>query len=287
MEEVLRTTGAATAQLIFSDRPENDFGTLAQNMTNWHDDASTKVPSNGVFLSMAPRSFYKKVVPSGTIDVGFSLACLHHLEHLPAGFSEVSEEERKPLMQAQSRADLLRFLRLRGEELQKGGMLALSFVSQASSGRDNYAGLVDACRSAMIEMVQTGVLPLDVAKAFVIPTYDRTLADVEGVVKELTDLWKAHELFEDGVFHPALEALQSDASDEASEEYASKVVDWLMAVCSGYFLKAVSKGIPDVSAADADVLFAKWADRTKRLFLRDHKDEEVFCSFTYVLLERL
>ncbi|EFY86943.1 hybrid PKS-NRPS protein [Metarhizium acridum CQMa 102] len=47
----------------------------------------------------------------------------------------------------------------------------------------NYASLVDSCRKAITEMVRVEELPIDVARAFKRPTYNRTLDDVKGVVQ--------------------------------------------------------------------------------------------------------
>lgn len=71
-------------QLVFGDRPGNDLTSLATTITDvhWTDDADTA--NLDIFPSMIPRSFYTRVMPSRSVDAGFSLATLHHLDHVPA-----------------------------------------------------------------------------------------------------------------------------------------------------------------------------------------------------------
>ncbi|RTE85180.1 hypothetical protein BHE90_000342 [Fusarium euwallaceae] len=227
----------------------------------------------------------------GADGVGFSLAALHHLDHVPKSQDGVDHQV---LLKRQAHLDLLRFLKLRADEIVQGDSLVLSFVSQSSSGRENHAGLVDACRNAMIDMVKDGTLPGAVAGSFYVPTYNRTLQDVQKVVKEVIPTWIAHEVFEKDCLHPEKKDLEPQRkseghdSDEASRQYADVVVDWLMAVFSEYFLKAVKVGSDHkFTDEDAEKFLEDWVKRTKELFVKDHRDEDVVCSFIFVRLERV
>ncbi|KAL2678830.1 hypothetical protein Neosp_009582 [[Neocosmospora] mangrovei] len=288
---ILDSTPPGDIQLVFSDRPENDFNTLSTTVTTWAEGLDKIKFPHSIFPAMIPRSFYRQVVPSRSADLGFSLAALHHLDHVPKSEDGVDHQA---LLKRQAHVDLLRFLKLRGDEIVPGGSLVLSFVSQSSSGKENYAGLVDACRNAMIDMVKDGTLPGAVAGSFYVPTYNRTLQDVQKVMEEMTLTWTAHEVFEQDCLHPAMKDLEAQKSsnghnsDEASRQYADIVVDWLMAVCAGYFLKAVKVGSDSTfTDEDADKLLEDWVKRTKQFFYKDHRDEDVICSFIFVRLERV
>ncbi|KAF5693685.1 fusarin C cluster-cytochrome P450 [Fusarium globosum] len=285
MEAILKSIPARSLELLFSDRPENDFCTLSKTVTAWADGLVGNQLLNPLFISMIPRSFYQQVVPPKSAHLGFSLAALHHLDHVPQPTEDGQDESE--LLQKQAHVDLATFLKLRSQEIVSGGSLILSFVSQASAGYENYSGPVDACRNAMIEMVQQGKIPVSVAQAFRVPTYNRTLSDVKKVMDEFTQTWKVHDLFEDDVMHPAFHELkiQSNPSPEASCKYAEVVIDWMMAVCSGYFTKALQVGSLR-GFTKQEGLLQDWVTRTKELFIRDHKDEEVICSFIYIRLER-
>ncbi|KAF5579764.1 fusarin C cluster-methyltransferase [Fusarium pseudocircinatum] len=287
MEAILKSISARSLELLFSDRPENDFCTLSKTVTAWADGLVGIQLLHPLFISMIPRSFYQQVIPPKSAHLGFSLAALHHLDHVPQPTEDGQDESK--LLQQQAHLDLATFLKLRSQEIVTGGSLILSFVSQASAGYENYSGPVDACRNAMIQMVQQGKIPVSVAQAFRVPTYNRTLSDVKRVMDEFTQTWKVHDLFEDDVVHPAFHELkiQANPSQEASHKYAEIVIDWMMAVCSGYFTKALQVGSQrDHTKQEEESLLQDWVTTTKELFIRDHRDEEVICSFIYIRLER-
>ncbi|GIC86172.1 uncharacterized protein Aud_002537 [Aspergillus udagawae] len=281
------------AQLILSDRPGNDFNTLVQtiNQIEWLPNL---LKGHSIFASMAAKSFYDCVVPSNTVDVGFSLATLHHLErspsHTPASNNADGNQD---LNRQQAHEDLTRFLTLRAQEFRQGGSLILSFVSQSSTGVPNYPDLVDACRQAMIQMVMSGRISPEVAGVFQVPTYDRTLEDVRMSLAQVKDVWQTEELFEAEITHPAYERLQAQArggeteTEMASQLYADTVVDWMMAVIAGYFAKALQVAAPGLDDDARKGLLTEWSKRTKEIFLNEHRDSKVSCWFIFVKLLRI
>lgn len=288
MEAILELMPSRSVELLFSDRPENDFATLSETITTWEEKLDKEKFPQLLFPSMIPRSFYQAVIPPQSAHLGFSLAALHHLDHVPNPGNDQLDENK--LLQRQAHTDLSKFLQLRSQEIVSGGSLVLSFVSQASAGYENYHGPVDACRNAMIQMVQQGKIPVSVAESFRVPTYNRTLDDVKKVLNENTETWAVHSLFEDDITHPANHDLRSNltADEEASRQYANVVIDWMMAVCSGYFTKALKLGSQgSYTEVEENALLQDWVSRTKEFFVRDHKDEKVVCSFIYVYLQRV
>lgn len=284
-------TQAKQAQIIFSDRPQNDFTSLAATISSADWTASTSLDT--VFTCMVPQSFYQHVIPPASADIGFSFACLHHLDHVPprpAG-QLPTDAARQDTLRAQANCDLVSFLRLRAVEISAGGALVLSFVSQASSGEQNYAGPVDACRTALVDMIKEGRIPMDVAMAFEVPTYNRTLDEVTKCLGEVGDEWAVKDVFERKVLHPAVAELTERRAERNSEEdsvcYADTVIDWLMAVVAGYFTKALLAVSGDeLETGKAEELLDEWIRRTKKAFLETHIDEEVACWLIYVVLER-
>ncbi|KAF9776540.1 Methyltransferase fus9 [Fusarium sp. DS 682] len=288
MEAIMKSLPTSPSlELVFSDRPENDFSTLSNTITTWTESLDKIQFPQQLFVSMVPRSFYAQIIPSQSTHLGFSLAALHHLDYVPQ--STDGNLDDVTLLQQQAHVDLSNFLRLRAQEIVSGGSLILSFVGKASAGYENYSGPVDACRKAMVQMVQQGVIPISVATAFRVPTYDRTLGDVRKVLGETSTTWRVHDFFEDDVSHPAIHVLRSNSApgEEASHKYADTVIDWMMAVCSGYFTKALKVGSQGrYTEKEEETLLRDWITKTKELFMRDHKNEEVICSFVYVRLER-
>ncbi|RHZ63434.1 uncharacterized protein CDV56_106324 [Aspergillus thermomutatus] len=280
------------AHLILSDRPGNDFNTLVQTISQaeWLPEMPQR-PT--IFTSMVARSFYDRVVPENTVDVGFSLATLHHLERSPS-YTPASNnaDENQELNRQQAHEDLIRFLSLRAQELRQGGSLVLSFVSQSSTGVPNYPDLVDACRQAMIQMVMDGRISPQVAGAFHVPTYDRTIEDVQRSLAHVNHLWQTEELFEAEITHPAYEQLQQAKtrgveSETASRSYADTVVDWMMAVIAGYFAKALQVAASGLDEGAREGLLVEWSKLTKEVFLQQHRDSRVSCWFIFVKLLRV
>ncbi|RCI10208.1 hypothetical protein L249_8510 [Ophiocordyceps polyrhachis-furcata BCC 54312] len=275
VEVMLRLSGASEATLLLVDRPQNDFNALAKTVGDWAEAR----PHSPLFLAMIPRSFYRPVVPARSVDVGFSLSCLHHLDRLPAD---------PDLMPAQARRDLCLFLRLRASEVVSGGSLVISLVGRSSSGRENHFAVTDACLGALRQMVEDGCMPGSVAAGFRIPSYERSMDEIRSALGEVSDDWETVDVQEAVVVHPARTelSLQRGRSEEASQKYAGVVTDWLMAVIAGYFLKAVQVGLPeaDYSEAGAKGLLDEWSRRTKRLFLEHHRDESIDCCYIHILL---
>lgn len=206
--------------------------------------------------------------------------------------------DRRDQLKAQARHDLRLFLTLRAEEFKAGAPLVLSFVSAASSGMANYAPLVDACRTALMQMLREGRIPPAVARAFEVPTYDRSLEEVHASLDEVKHLWKTEDVFEAEVEHPAFGELQRETqkkdpnnnadAKETSRQYAQTVVDWMMAVVSGYFVKALRQGFgKPLEEMEEAVLVREWRQRTTEVFLDKHRDARVSCWFIYVKLVRM
>ncbi|KAF7114707.1 hypothetical protein CNMCM5793_009658 [Aspergillus hiratsukae] len=286
------------AHLILSDRLGNDFNTLVQtiNRIEWLPELPKR---HSIFTSMAANSFYDRVVPGNTVHVGFSLATLHHLERSPShtrGSNNADGNTTQELNRQQAHEDLIRLLTLRAQEFRQGGALILSLVSQSSSGAPNCRNLVDACQQAMIQMVMDGRISPEVAGAFHVPTYDRTIEDVRRSLAHVQPLWTTEELFEAEITHPAYERLQKALAKArgveseikmASRSYADTVVDWMMAVIAGYFAKALQVAAPVLDEDARAGLLMEWSKRTKEVFLQEHRDSRVSCWFIFVKLLRI
>lgn len=273
---------------IFSDRSGNDFNTLVQTI-----ERAEFLKKPTIFTSMVAKSFYERVVPKDSVDVGFSLATLHHLQQSPAFVSTQNDADRSlELNRQQAHRDLVRFLTLRSQELRRGGSLIVSFVSRSSTGALNYPNLIDSCRQAIVQMVVEKRISPEVAGAFSVPTYDRTFEDVQKSLAEVKHLWQTDEMFEAEITHPAYDQLQklraSGADPEtASQSYADTVVDWMMAVIAGYFTKALQTAAPQLDGDARRTLLTEWSNRTKDVFLQQHRDSKVSCWFIFVKLQRL
>ncbi|KAI9830139.1 MAG: hypothetical protein M1819_005816 [Sarea resinae] len=291
-------------QLVFSDRPQNDFASLAKTISEipWMEpkagdtDISEATPS--VFPTMVARNFYERVMPTQSVDVGFSFASLHHLNQLPPpappATSLEGEQERMVVRKArfreQARHDLEHFLSLRAEELKPGAQLVLSFSSAASSGAPNFAPWALSLWMSILDMVGAGRIPALVSQKFDVPTYDRSLNDVRQTLDAVRHFWSVEQIFEDEIEHPAVEMLLGTKADDDAmrAEYADVTVRWLMAVVSGYFIKALRQGFGEPLDPEQEAnLLRDLTDRVRARILRDHSNERLTCWFIYIKLIRI
>ncbi|RJE23809.1 hypothetical protein PHISCL_03840 [Aspergillus sclerotialis] len=283
--------------LALCDRPSNDFTALAQTIDSikWPESVLRKAE---IFPFMSPRSFFEPILPNNSADVGFSLAALHHLDRVSARSPQsgndttrnMHDENRREVFAAQARHDLQKFLQLRAGEFKPGASLVLAFVGASTSGVANYLPLVESCKIAMAGMIQDGTIPARVLECFEVLVHDRSISEVEEVLKAESERWAVESFFEKMIQHPAVTALHAadDGRTEkslSSEEYAQVVVDWEMAVIGGYFTSAVGKAM-GVGAWQQERLLAEWTRRTVDEFLRSYRDAVVECCFILVKVRR-
>ncbi|KAI2604655.1 hypothetical protein GGR54DRAFT_644354 [Hypoxylon sp. NC1633] len=144
-------------------------------------------------------------------------------------------------------------MRSRTNELKPGGSLVFVFVGQDESGRVTYGSVKDSFLAAMEDMHIEGKLHRRVVDGFHIPLYARTPEEVRLSLGVNNEDWVIHDLFQEGLVHPAIEELERKKATDRTTRPASE---------------------------------QEWIQRSKKRFLRDHRDEEVFVSFIYMRLQR-
>eukprot|EP01043_Picozoa_sp_COSAG02_P033999 COSAG02_NODE_2352_length_9081_cov_37.519372_7_plen_411_part_00 len=174
-----------------------------QAMNAWQDlfmrlegliDRDARSPSflqdfSNVFVSAIGRSFYKQVLPAGTVNFGFSATAMHWLTTKPTQFSSVihhtlcdQPSELQPYV-AQAAADWELVLVQRAKELVSGGrMVVLNFCVDENG---QYLGTTDRVKQQMWatknrlwwELQQEGVITLAEARAASFANYYRTVQE--------------------------------------------------------------------------------------------------------------
>ncbi|OQD67396.1 hypothetical protein PENDEC_c037G01973 [Penicillium decumbens] len=290
MQTIINNIPGQKPQLLFNDRPNNDFNTLSTTITEW-----TNTLRNTPYIGMIPGSFYNSLLPAKSVDLAFCLTCLQHLSSVPVTHDEnlLPLPDADKRLQSQAHNDLLIFLQHRAVEVKSGSSLIICFPSTSPSGHRNLSGLVASCYGAIREMAEDGRISRKVVSAFQEPVYDRSMEDVLKSLVGVSELWSTREVFEEWVSHPAIEKLKkakeaNGGEDyEASVEYADTVIEWLMAVIGGYFYKALRVGDEEGYTEErADALYRAFFTRVKELFVLNHRDELVSMSFIFVWLQR-
>lgn len=290
MQTIMKCISGEKPQLLFNDRPQNDFNTLSTTIAEWvHTIKDTP------YIGFIPGSFYNSLLPANSVDLAFCLTCLQHLNGVPVTHDENLKRlpDADARLQSQAHDDLLLFLQHRAVEMKPESSLILCFPS-TSSGHQNLSGIIASCYGAIKELAEDGRISRKVVAAFQGPVYDRTMDDVLKSLVEVNELWSTREILEDWVSHPAIEELKRAKEVHggedlvASEKYADTVIEWFMAVLGGFFYKALRVGDGETyTEENANALYKAFFTRVKELFLQNHRDELVSMSFIFVWLQRI
>lgn len=245
LETITKSIPPETLQIILNNKENKDFNTLSTTITEW-TQKFTKQP----FITMIPGSFYNQILPPNTIDLGFSVASIQHLRTTRPMMDE--NLQRMPnvdqILQEQSHKDFLQFLHHRASERKPGGSQVLSFPSKSASGSSDLAAPITSIFGALKLMLGEGKLSKGVLSSLNEPLYNRSIEDVLSTLSEVEELWTMRECFENQVVHPAYGELQNVRTseglvdDEAAWKYTHAIIDWVTAVITGYFLKALRDG---------------------------------------------
>ncbi len=65
--------------IVYSDQPRNDFNALIANVYGLGPFETYLENRNNVYPLVSGSTFYKQIVPDGTLDAGFSVTAMHWL----------------------------------------------------------------------------------------------------------------------------------------------------------------------------------------------------------------
>jgi len=187
---------------VMNDLPLNDWATLKQTLKE-------NVPD--VDVQIASQSMYKDVVAEkGSVHIGFSCFAQHWLSRgvpcpLPIetgalwGNQLAGLPKHKTIYEQwskESRKDWERFLELRAEELQGGGVLVLLIQSALLDGTMS-DGLAYGCQVAKKQCLEEGIFTVKEALAMCMPEYSKNIIEIlEPLQSEdngLSSKWKVLE----------------------------------------------------------------------------------------------
>ena len=300
LETILKYVTKKTVAIELNDRPENDFTTLSSTIDNWQKTRAEKgISSPSLFVNLAPRSFYKELVPTQSIDIAYSFAALHFFENIPdlpdGHFEPKNAAATLETFRVQAQADLRKFLKLRAAEVIPGGRILMSLCATGYGKPDYYtSGPGESIRCAILDMLNDGKLSREMVNNYIIPCHFRTLEDVDVTINGDNEKqeWKHIKTHHDQVIHPGWDGLETQKkqgiyTEEHSALYATAMIDWFDAVAAGFFFNAVEKGSGGaITHEHAKQLHIEMKQRASKIFLEKFKDAPVYGSFIYVVLER-
>ena len=207
-----------------TDVPDNDFTalfrTLADDQDSYlnHDTAS--------FPSAIGRSFYSQILPSNTVNLGWSSWAVQWLSRIPAGAPEFSDHvqvaysknaEARAAYAHQAATDWNDFVAFRGRELAPDGRLVVLTMAVDEYGEFGYRAMNDALYATLNDQVSDGLLHRDELRRMALPVFARDEKDFrapfspkgrfEGLTIEHLEIFNADDRF--------WESFQSDGDAEA------------------------------------------------------------------------
>jgi hypothetical protein len=161
-----------------TDIPHNDFTALFRTLTEDPDSYLQKDTAS--FASAIGRSFYGQILPSKTVNLGWSSWATHWLSRLPAQLPDhvhvalSNDDAARAAFARQAALDWHNFVAFRGRELAPHGRLVVLTVAADEDGGFGFAALLDAIVAALGDQARDGLLGEDEVRRMALPTFARS-----------------------------------------------------------------------------------------------------------------
>ncbi len=180
-------------QVVYSDQPRNDYNALFRILHGGTEIESYLEHFEGLYVTASATSFYRQVLPPGSLNLGFSATAMHWLSAKPCDITGhvqavgASGAERTAFA-AQGRRDWETILLHRAAELAPGGALVMANFCQDEAGR--YLGhtggvdMFDSFNRLWQTLLAEGRIEAEEYRRMTLPQYYKT---VDEFAAPLTD----------------------------------------------------------------------------------------------------
>lgn len=174
--------GPARPIFVFHvDLPANDFNSLFEVLSA--DPARYELADPQVFPCAIGRSFYRNVLPSNLVDVGWSAFATVWLSCIPARIPNHfvvfrSSGEVRARFERQAAQDWKTFLSRRSDELRPGGRLVLLLPGIDDNGLSGLEDLFDCVNEVLAAMVDEGAIRAEERARIVLGGYPRRCSEL-------------------------------------------------------------------------------------------------------------
>ena len=143
IDAVSKRAPNAPISIVYSDQPHNDFNALVANVYGLGPFETYLDKREQIFPLVSGTTFYKQIVPSASLNIGFSATAMHwlstkvcnisnHVQAIGAGGEELDA------FRQQAHRDWRQILLHRASELKPGSKLVL--INFARDEQDRYLG---------------------------------------------------------------------------------------------------------------------------------------------------
>jgi hypothetical protein len=264
------------------DQPSNDFNSLFEVLDA--DPNRYAVDDLEVYSAAIGKSFYEKVLPRGSVHLGWSSYAAVWLSRVPAliaghFISIRSTGAVRAEFERQAAQDWEAFLTLRARELRPGGRLVVVLPGMADDGSVGLEPIFDHANAALEEMVADGAITSE----------ERSRMTVRAHVRRKRDLLAPFEHSEKFQQLTVEDFAMSEVSDAAWDQYArDRNKDALTTKRTLFFrsifVPSLACALSPTRAGNGDAL-ATFADQLEqRLKLRLTNPQAAMRSFVQTIL---
>jgi hypothetical protein len=179
--------------VVYTDQPRNDYNSLFRIVHGLTPLPSYLDQTEDVYVLASATSFYRQMLPAGTLDLGFSATAMHWLSRKPCdiiGHIQAVGASGAELaaFAEQGRRDWETILLHRARELASGGRLVLvNFVKDEAGrylGNTGGVNMFDTFNEIWQRLVTEGTISDEEYARMTLPQYYKT---VEEFTRPLTD----------------------------------------------------------------------------------------------------
>jgi hypothetical protein len=176
-----RTRPEHSILVAHTDVAENDFTVLFQTLEGDPDSYLKKDAAS--FASAIGRSFYSQILPSNSVNLGWSSWAIQWLSRIPAAVPDhlqvaySSDETVKAAHAKQAAHDWHEFVAFRGRELCPDGRLVVMTTAIGDDGEFGHRPLFRGMLAELADLVAQGLINEDEVRRMCIPMVSRRAAD--------------------------------------------------------------------------------------------------------------
>lgn len=176
-----RTRPEHSVMVGHTDLPDNDFTALFRTLAD--DPDSYLRHDAATFASAIGRSFYTQILPSNSVNLGWSSWAIQWLSRVPAPIPDhvmvaYSHDEAVRADYARQAAhDWHEFIAFRGRELCPGGRLVVMTPALDEAGEFGFRALLAGIMAVLTELVADGLLTEAELRRMSVPIVGRRAVD--------------------------------------------------------------------------------------------------------------
>lgn len=184
--EIRQSRPTQPIQIVYADQPRNDFNALTKIVHGLTEFDAYIDDFDDVHVFSSGTSFYRQIVATGSLNLGFSATAMHWLSRKPADISDhvhatgASGDELAAFAD-QAKRDWETILRCRARELGAGGKLVFVNFCRDEAGR--YLGatgginMFDTFNALWQDRVDNNIITRSEYTAMTLPQYYPTVEE--------------------------------------------------------------------------------------------------------------